>query len=477
MNYFIRRLSFNHSNVNMLSFNNPKSILQGGSMFTIRSFVSVLALCGIVAAADPTSTAVPPSGQQPPSDTAAAKAPAGDLVIPAPAVEPAPAAPAAAKPAAPALDITWYGMAMLRFREEIVINYKKGVSSMYTTPDTVEAASTLSQRLAYKFGAKIKPNKDLLMQFELGNDWVGTEDVLGMPGNYLGKRGGLYPWFSLAYALWDPGYLHVGVGIIPVKRTVLLDLLGVSLLYNRTYRNAAHLTWGDITNLSQTGLRIGAPILKDDFKLGTDLMIAVVQQRPAIVGKDTMKINYPAWEFLLELPMEAAGLTLTPQVFAIPYRSFNKVTKKGDFEYGAGVDFGYKINDNVKLRAGFGMAQNSNYNSNGDNDTVLTDPLLSGSGTRIERTAFLRLGTNSNIGTTIKIGPGKLDFDFNFSSDYNAKDTNVEDIYPFVDLKYGWSVNKNFVIMPRCRLFFSYPKAAYASKLTTRPEIIFVGSF
>jgi len=206
-------------------------------------------------------------------------------------------------------------------------------------------------------------------------------------------------------------------------------------------------------------------------------MVAVVQSRPAILGKDTMKINYPAWEMLLEFPMEITGMTLTPQVFAIPYRSFNKVTKKGDFEYGAGLDFGYKVNDDVKLRAGFGMAQVSNFNPNGDNDTVLSDPFNPNGNTKRERTPFLRLGTNSNIGTTIKMGPGKLDFDFNLSSEYNAKDTNINDLYPFFDLKYGWSVNKNFVIVPRCRLFLTYLKEVYASKLTTRPELIFVGSF
>jgi hypothetical protein len=239
-----------------------------------------------------------------------------------------------------------------------------------------------------------------------------------------------------------------------------MDLLGVSILYDKTYKTAAHLSWGIVTNFSQTGFRIGTPILKDDFKLGTDLMVAVIDPRSAILGKDTMKINYPAWEMLLEFPMEITGVTLTPQVLAIPYRSYNKDTKKSDFEYGAGVDFGCKVNDNFKLRAGFGVAQNSNIASAKKNDSI-----------------FIRLGTNSNVGTTIKMGPGKLDFDFNISSEYNGKDTNVNDLYPFVDLKYGWSVNKNFIIMPRCRLFFVYPKAVYDSKLTTRPELIFTGSF
>jgi hypothetical protein len=425
-------------------------------MHTIRLLVSVLVFCGIVAAADSnTAASMNLSGQKSMGDTA--KAPSGDLQISVPAVKPAPEAPAAIK--AP-LDVAWYGMAMLRIREDLVTNFKKDGSRNYRKIDTVQANATLSQRFAYKLGGKFKPNKELLLQFELGNDWFATEEVPGVDGNFYTKREKYFPWFSLAYALWDPGYLHVAAGIIPVKGTALMDLLGVSMFFNKRYQQAAHLSWGILTNFSQTGLRIGAPIMKDDFKLGADFMMAVIQQRSAILGNDTMKINYPAWEMLLEFPMDFLSFNITPQGYIIPYRTYNKDTKHGDFEYGAGVDFGYKINDNFKLRAGFGIAQNSNISSAEKNDSL-----------------FIRLGTNSNIGTTIKLGPGKIDFDFNLSSEYNGKDTSVNDLYPFLDIKYGWSVNKNFIIMPRCRLFYIFPKAMYDYKLTTRPELIFTGSF
>ena len=281
----------------------------------------------------------------------------------------------------------------------------------------------------------------------------------------------------MAYALWDPGCFHIATGIIPVKGTALLDLLAVSMLYDRSYKNAAHTSWGNITNLSQTGLRIGMPIMKNDFKFGVDIMAAIVQNRAAILGIDTMNINFPAWEFLLEAPLTVKGVTITPQIFVIPYRSFNKVTNMGDFEYGTGIDFGLKVNDAMKFRAGFGIAQNSNFNSNGPNDTVFDDPFDPTGKLKVEKKPFIRLGTNSKVGSTIMVGPGKIDIDLALSSDYDGKDSTVKDFYPFADLKYGWSANKNFIVMPRLRLFFIFPKTSGDYKLTTRPELIFTGSF
>ena len=433
-------------------------------MHTIRLLISVFCICGIVAAADSTSAEPTPFFNEPPSlseqtpatDPAAAKATSSEMQIPA--AEPAAPAPIVEKSPSPAPDITWYGMAQLRIREEIVTNFR--TATTYSR-DTVRASATLSQRIAYKIGGKFKPNKELMMQFEIGNDWYGTEEVPGgANGNLYTKREDLYPWFSLAYAEWDPGYLHIAAGIIPVKGTALMDLLGASMFYNKRYQYASHLSWGIITNFSQTGLRIGAPILKDEFKLGVDLMTAVIDHRKADLGVDTMTINYPAWEFLLDVPMAFSGFTITPQGYIIPYRTYNKDTKAGDFEYGAGVDFGYNVNENVKLRAGFGIAQNSNISSAEKNDPL-----------------FIRLGTNSNIGSTIKLGPGNLNVDLVLSSDYDGKDTTVSDLYPFVDLKYGWNINKNFIIMPRCRLFFVFPKVAWDYKLATRPELILSGSF
>ncbi|MGB7569380.1 MAG: hypothetical protein WBM07_16075 [Chitinivibrionales bacterium] len=397
------------------------------------SIVCVLAFGMAVYAADTTSAAPAP-------------APAPAAETPAPAPKPASAA------VAPAPLITWSGLAMYRLRMEIVSNnLKAGID---------QENANYSNQIAYHFGAKIKPNDQLTMGFDIGNDWYATELVTGIPGNYYTKRDPYTPWFDLAYAQWDPGYLHLAAGIIPVKGSALMDLLGVSILYNKSYHNAAHIPWGVVTNFSQTALRIGAPILKDDFKLGVDVSSGTIEYRAIGLGIDTMLFNSDAMEFLVEVPMSVAGLSIKPQSFLIPNRSFNAATKKSDMEFGVGIDLGYKISDQFNLRAGFGYAHNSNNNSyRGVGDT-----------------AFDRAGTNSNIGTTLVLGPGKLDVDFNLSTEKNTKDTTVNDLYPFADFKYGWAVNKNFIIMPRCRFFITLPHVTFNTESRIRPEIILAGS-
>ena len=52
--------------------------------------------------------------------------------------------------------------------------------------------------------------------------------------------------------------------------------------------------------------------------------------------------------------------------------------------------------------------------------------------------------------------------------------------FPFVDLKYGWEVNKNFTIMPRTRLFFTRMAKndpAVMTKFAAWPEILIFGTF
>jgi hypothetical protein len=424
----------------------------------------------MVSAQDTTATAAPtpapavtPAPAAEPAPAPAAAPVAEPAPAPAPVAEPAVKPPPAASPL-----LTWSGMAMLRLREEVYYNK--------LTNGSHEERAYFSNQIAYKVGLKAKPTDNVLLQFELGNDWYATEEVLGIPGNYYTKRNPMTPWFSLAFAQWDPGYMHVQAGIIPVRGTPLMDLLGMSIVNNRSYKMAAHVPWGTTTNLSQTGFRIGAPLVTGDVKVGLDLMSAVIEQRSIKAGIDSMKLNPAAVEFELEAPVKAEDLTVTPQFFIIANRSYYKGTGNGDPEIGLGVDGTYKLNSEVTFRAGFGLAMNSNKNS-ADPNNVISNAFFSG----IDSAKFDRTGTNSNIGSTIKLGPGKLDIDLNLSTEKNSLDAVTDDLYGFVDLKYGWAIEKNFIVTPRIRLFYTSPKAVatatYDNKLTIRPELILTGTF
>ncbi|MCU0609728.1 MAG: hypothetical protein MUF22_08195 [Chitinispirillaceae bacterium] len=377
-------------------------------------------------------------------------------------------APAAA-PAAPA--VSWYGSAQYRLREDVDMNSRK--------TDTVDKGAAYSNRLGYKIGAKVKANDQVSLQFELGNDWVSTEEVPGIPGNYLGKRNPLTPWFSLAYAQWDNGFCHIAAGIIPVKGSVLLDLLGSSIINNKSYKTASWNQWGVITNNSQTGLRIGAPILKKEFKLGIELMSATIEQRPVDPGFNEMTMNAPAVEFMIDVPMSYGQYVATPQAFFIPNRIYNKAADKGDMEFGLGVDLGYKLSDAMSFRAGVAVAQNSNENSWTPGARGLKNPLVAGDTTTVALTRSDRSALDMSVGTTMKLGPGKLDADLALCSEADDVDAAVKAIYPYFDLKYGYPLNKNFIVMPRVRGFFSSPEVVvkYESTMRIRPEIILTGSF
>jgi hypothetical protein len=459
-------------------------------MRILSSLLCVLFLCGAVLAADTTS-AKPAASPEPAAAPAPEKAaPAPAVEAPAPAVAPAPEPAPAPKPAEPpkkaaaAPALTWGGLAMLRLRDEIVTNYRADGKKLEN--------GNFSYQIAYKLGVKVKPNDDVMLQFEIGNDWYATEEAEGLPGNYWTKRNPMTPWFDLAYVQWDPGYMHIVAGIIPVKGSAMMDLLGVSTFLGRTYKKAAHIPWGVVTNFSQTGLRIGAPIVKGPVAFGVDATASVYEMRKIATGLDTFKLNPIAVDFQLDLPLTISGMTFIPQLFFIPNRTYNISTGKSDLEFGLGLDYGYKINDGLVARASIGYARNSNRNSckNADGSwnyffDYYADPFFMTSRNDtvnrvVETEMFDRWGTNWNVGVTAKLGPGKLDFDFNLSNEQNMYNKNIDDWYPFVDLKYGLALNKNFILMPRIRLFFSEPKAAVGGAthlLNSRPELIFTGVF
>jgi hypothetical protein len=376
------------------------------------------------------------------------------------------------------MPVTWYGMAQFRFRDDFL-----SLPGL-TDPNSNTDNATLSYQLGYKIGAKASPAKDVSLQFEIGNDWYGTDVVTGIPGNFLSPlpqqpyRSVATPFFDLAYAQWDPGYIHIATGIIPVGGNALMDLLGESILNNKSYENTAWIPWGVVTNYSQTGLRIGAPITTGPVNVGVNLMTAMFQMTPPFVYPTTTDLttNHPAIEYLLELPITSGGFRANPQGFIIPDRCYNAATDEQDAEVGLGLDLGYKIDKDATLRGSFGYAQNSNSNSYRKGDLVEENPLTN-PGTMVADAPFNNRGTNLNLGTTIMIGPGKLDFDFNMSTDIHKDADSLNGNYWFYDLKYAIFVSKNYSIMPRLRFFYEHPQADGKYVELTRPELIFTGTF
>ena len=349
---------------------------------------------------------------------------------------------------------TPYGLAQYRLRFDYQINTDKN--------ENKTSIGNYSNRIGYKVGLKVTVNPQVLAQFEIGNDWSSTEGVSDITGNYAGRRNAtIYPWFSLAFMQWDPGYMHISAGIVPVKGTALMDLYGVSITNNKKYKAAAHTSWLTNTNGGITALKTGAPLVKGDFKLGIDLLTTVLEQRNVTALKD-ITINNPAVTVLLDISMSYQDLTVLPQFILVGNRNFRddaSIQSGSDHELGTGIDLGYKLNKEISFRAGFGISSISNENTRTAADT-----------------AYDQLGTNTTFGTTIKAGPGKIDFDFNISTDENREKANSAIYYPFIDLRYAIALNKNFSITPRGRMFFTN-NSDNSGILLIRPELIISGSF
>lgn len=373
---------------------------------------------------------------------------------------------AAAPPAGPVF--TTYGLAQYRLRAQIFSQKNDSVADF--------KEMDYANRIVYYLGLKIKVNEQVSMQFQAGNDWVPTEDVTWLTNENpnpisnsfdAANKSGLYPYFHLASVKYDAGFMYLVAGKIAVASNGPLDLLERSLRPAGNYAGAACISWVVGTNGTMSGLKLGAPILKDNFKLGAELFTTVTEFRKQTLAVDP-KSNPSAVMFVLDVPMSGAALTITPQVTMVLNKVYNPVNEKGDNETGAGLTAGYKIKDGVTVKANFGLAMISNKNS-ADTTFDAANPAV-----------FDNNGLMVGAGTAVKVGRGNAYLDIQYSTDENKNVADSKSSYLFGDVKYGFNCNKNFVIMPRVRFFMTtYAKTDMAreSKLEIRPELMFTGQF
>lgn len=352
---------------------------------------------------------------------------------------------------------TPYGMAQYRLRYDFLSETYKGKSG---------SSGTYSNTIGYKVGLKATINSQVNFQFEIGNDWGSTEAVSTDNSNLLNNRADLYPYFSLAFVEWNPGYMHIQAGRVPIKNTSVTDILGISILKSNTgkkirYESCALQPWVASTNGSLDGLRIGAPISNNDFKMSFDFFTTVISQRKAALHEDFLQ-NADGVMLMMEMPLAYKSFSLLPQFIAIPYRNYDRIAKQKDHEFMGGLEGNIKINKSFTLRFGYGFAL---FYQNVLSDTTSTKDV-----------SIEQVGMNGGVGSTISFGPGKLDLDFRIGSDENKKATDSREIYPYIETKYNWALNKNFSVIPRLRIFITTTDTEKTS-VKTRPEIIFSGAF
>ncbi len=375
--------------------------------------------------------------------------------------------------------------AQMKFTPYGHAQYRLRLSYSILTPDQGDNLTALAyhNQIAYYAGLRALISESMSFQFQIGNDWVATEDVEWGANEAWEKRDGLYPYFHLAYFNWNPGLFYLMGGIVPISSHGALDLIERSLNAD-SYSAAAFVGWPVGTNGSSMGLKVGAPILKNDFSMGVEVFSTTTSNRIQQLAEDASE-NLNAVMFVINVPMSIAKLSFTPQFSTIINRLYNPNTGESDHEYATGLSANYTFSKIFSMSAKFGYAQIANENSGlareSENEFDIADTGGSVAGV-IDTTTVddqNHIGMIAGIGGSIILGPGSIIFEGTYSSNENSEVDESSTHFFFGDLKYGWNLNEHLTLMPRIRSFTTvYPEAAQnESKTEILTEILFIARF
>jgi len=349
----------------------------------------------------------------------AAPAPApAPVLAAAPVAEiPAPVPVPEAKPAKPETKVEFYGSASYRFRGRLwyasadkiekdkdgnpIVDKKTGE---YDRKDSSASTFDYLNLLGWQFGAKVKVDDQLSLQFQIGNDWNSGESVTWLnnkspKGNNGSRTATDNLYVHLAYATWNPGPFTLTGGVIPVVSNGTLDLLERSLSTG-SYGEAIFETWSSQLNNSLIALKLGVPVVASDgLNVNAEITTSVIDARSqkligglgttGAAGVDaadslvTDPANNPTAALLiLDVPIAAGAIKFTPEITTVLNRNYNSKLKKSDVEFIGGLAASYKLNSNVtlSLNGAFGTIGNENtfagkYGNNGSRtgtDTAVT---------------------------------------------------------------------------------------------------------
>ncbi|MDR2592572.1 MAG: hypothetical protein LBC59_07180 [Chitinispirillales bacterium] len=436
--------------------------------------------------------------------------PPAPIVAPVEMAAPAPEVAAQAQAVAPAVKpetkVDLYGAVQYRFRDRL--------HSISDTAGKSGSTNDYQNLLSWRAGLKAKVNDQLSLQIQIGNDWGAGEGVnwannnstkgrllnfSGVSVNKVDRPSGdtvsvneySFSGFQNLYVhiasfKWNPGYMFVEGGVISLPSYGTLDLLERSINLGK-YDEAAFQGWSTELNATMIGIKLGVPILKDDFKLGVELFQTVIDERTQSLAVpkegENVKANPSSPMFVITLPIETGALKVTPEITAVLNRNYNRTTEKGDDEILYGLAGSYAVNKGVSVSVlgGYGSVSNENsgvgkYGDPKKSDGVAQDKIDTAQ-------IYSSEGMIVGVGANIKAGPGAIQFDFKYNSAVDAHSDATEDKtkydYMYTDIRYAYKANDKFTITPRYRNYYRTfpPKNANKSRMENRLELILEGSF
>jgi hypothetical protein len=388
---------------------------------------------------------------------AAAEAAAAQAAADAEAAKAAAAQVAAVAPAAkPETKVDFYGTASYRFRGRLW--------SVSTEAEKSGSSFDYLNLLGWSFGSKIKVDDKLSLQFQIGNDLNSGESVTWANNKApQGRAATDNLYVHLAYATWNPGPFSLTGGVIPVTSNGTLDLFERSISTG-SYGEAIFQTWSTQLINSLIAIKLGVPIIKDGIKISAELTSSVIDPRTQDLkigigstgakgvddaGKlDTLPKGNPTSALLiLDIPIVAGDLKITPQVTSVLNRNYNSALENGDNEILAGLSAGYKVSDAISLNLNGAFGTISNENSlvgaygniarsgtdtttatkstatdvktkkSGDTTTTTT---ITTTKTTTTGNGYISNGFIAGLGATIKAGPGALAIGVSYGNSYNG---------------------------------------------------------
>jgi len=387
------------------------------------------------------------------------------------------------------LEVKPYGAAQYRLRLQ-------HDSYSYENNNARENFSTLdySNRMCLRVGLRAKWDDQFSMQFQVGNDWGEAENV-----EWSSNRNGGRLYMHLAFFRYNPGSYFLEAGIVPINSNGALDFFHSSLhIANSSntaqpgdYSRAIFNGWGDQNN-SLAGIKLGVPVVKEGVKVGAELTQSVIQARTQ--GSSTFKEAAPAKlktpagnpasiMTVLQIPVDAGNFKITPEAAVIFNRDVNRMAGTGkDAEVSNEMAFGaagsYKVNSGVSLtfRGGYAMYNNENTPRRTDIPAAGDVPASVRLDT-LEMSSFI-----VGAGTTIKAGPGNLQFAVDYQQTENGKIKDSDISYLYTDLRYAMRIHPRVTVTPRYRTYTTMNNVAKDSgaletRFNNRFEAIIEGSF
>ena len=370
--------------------------------------------------------------------------------------------------AAAELEVTPYGVVHYRLRGDL---------QTASGNDTSASFLNYSNRLSWRGGARAKVGDQVSLQLQIGNDWILTEDVSWRANNLPGARaGGQNLYVHIASFKWNPGPLFLEAGVLPLVSNGTLDLLDASLSQGH-YQRAGWWGWLTETNNSLIGLRVGVPIVQGDIKVGAELFQSIIEPRGKSYGSND---NPPSILLVLNTPVTAGALKVTPELTAVVNRNYNQATEAGDHEIIGGLSAAYKVNDGLTVGAqgGYGTVSNEASEVGRYGAGIYTAVPAEDVAQYKSNAVFL------SANASLKAGPGTALLEVKYNSAANSfnddtKNATARD-YFFTDLRYSWKPHANIAVIPRYRTYFvSHPEnvGTWNSELLHRFEVMLEGSF